>query len=182
MAINDFGRVLCPHCGNRFDLLDALNHADARRFIELLTQLPPDVIRPYYSYLKLFKPAKQALRWSKVLKLTEELAPMIKDATIKRNGILYRVPTQQWAQVLTDLAEQPPKTLTLPLDGHGYLLSILANQAEQHAAKTEYKQEQQRQQRVKPGAATGLQPVTELIKQRSKPPEGWKGGIDKKSK
>lgn len=46
-------------------------------------------------------------------------------------------PVDVWLRAMTHLVEDPPKTLTLPLRSHGYLLSIIAGRAERVAAATE---------------------------------------------
>lgn len=134
--------IHCPHCSGGFDLIQAWQDEDARRFTALITSLPPKAIKPCFIYLKhCFKPTKQALRWSKLLKLLQELTPMIQDAQIKRNGTFYRVPLERWVTTMQGLVESPPETLKLPLKDHAYLLTILANQAEQVAGKAESRAE-----------------------------------------
>ena len=134
--------VHCPHCASGFDLIQAWQDKDARRFITLLTALPPKAIQPTFIYVThCFKPPKQALRWSRLLKLLQELAPMIQDAQIKRNGTFYRVPLESWVTTMQGLVESPSDTLKLPLKDHAYLLTILANQAERAAGKAETKAE-----------------------------------------
>lgn len=134
----------CPECGAQFDLGQAMEDADARRLLEWVTRIPPVAVRPYFRYLRLFKPAKQSLRWSRMLTLTREIAPMIEAAQIERNHASYVVPPQQWADAMTELAERPPASLKLPLKSHGYLLSILATQAEKSASQSEQKREEKR--------------------------------------
>lgn len=178
-------RISCPHCGSVFALEQALDDADARRFYELLSKLPPTLIRPYLRYLKLFKPAKQVLKWHKMLVVTQELAPMVHAAQITRNKLLYTVPLDHWVGVMTQLVNHPPETLSLPLKGNGYLLSILANQADKQAAIQEEKLEQQRRNRGASGADKGLQPAAAVIlppaavkpkepAEPRKPPDNWR--------
>jgi hypothetical protein len=133
MATNNLLAV-CPNCGWTFDLEQAWQDADGRRFIAVLTSLPESTIRPLYNYIRLFKPPKQALRWSRILAIAEELAPLIKAAELSRNKISYRVPAKDWAAAMTYLVETPPSTLTKPLKSNGYLLSILADRAEKAVA------------------------------------------------
>lgn len=182
-----FNNIACPCCGNVFNLEQAWDDADGRRFIELVTKLPPRLIRPYYSYLKLFKPAKQGMRWATALKLTKEIAPLIQAAQVKRNGLTYAVPFEVWEKVLNDLVQNPPDNLQLPLKKHAYLLAILANQAEQVAAKTEKKTEQnkikKRRESVTEDKPISFKELQKLAlqkeqeraakKPKSKPPENW---------
>jgi len=163
----------CPECAAKFDLGQAMEDADARRLMDLIKDIQPLVIRPYFRYLKLFKPQKQGLRWSKMLTLTKELAPMIKDAQIKHNHAMYAVPPTAWAEAMNDLVDNPPATLKLPLKGHGYLLSILAAKAEKVAAKEERKTEE-RKQRPREGVEQQPNQVSNVIKKaKPKMPEGF---------
>lgn len=182
-------QIPCPSCGMLFDLEVALDSVDGKQFVELLTSLPPTAIRPVFNYLKLFKPKKQVLSWAKAYRLLQPLAPMIKAARIKRGGIDYVIPLAHWERVLMDLVNDRPASLELPLKSHGYLLSILAAQAEKQAALQEEKIEQQKRNRS--GAAVTRQaPDTEtsisfaelqtMAKQKeqerkapSKPPANW---------
>lgn len=167
----------CPDCGATFDLLQAMEDADGRRFVDELKDLPPVVIKPLVRYLRLFKPCKQGLRWSRLLTLTRELAPMIKAAQVARNGIAHVVTAEQWAAAMTDLVDTPPKTLTLPLGGNGYLLSILASQAEQHASAEERSRDEQRRHRGRDGSSNGPTAIGDIAggkKKRTGPPPGWK--------
>ncbi len=76
-----------------------------------------------------------------MLSLADELVPMIREARVRRNGTVYAVPLDAWASALSMLADRP-KNLALPLKSHGYLLEILANQAEKIAATAERDAEQ----------------------------------------
>lgn len=129
-------KVTCPACGSAFDLDAAVSDADARRFVDLVAGLEPRVAKPLIQYLALFRPAKTGMRWSRMLALAQEVEPAIREARIRRNGITYAVPLDAWSAALSMLADRP-KNLTLPLRSHGYLLEILANQAEKTAAKIE---------------------------------------------
>lgn len=129
-------KASCPACGSSFDLDAAVSDADARRFAELVAGIDPRVARPLIQYLALFRPEKTGMRWSRMLALAIELEPMIREARVQRNGMTYAVPLEAWAAALSMLADRP-KQLQLPLKSHGYLLEILANQAEKIAAKAE---------------------------------------------
>jgi len=175
-------RLNCPDCGSTFNLLQAMEDADGRRFVELLTSLPPVVVRPLVRYLRLFKPFKQGLRWSRMLKLTRELEPMIRAAQVERNGAVYVVPASVWAATMAALVDTPPKTLSLPLSSNGYLLSILAGEAEKQAAQDEQHREVARRSRGRDGTSGAPLQVGELLKKeksekRSSPPPGWKDKV-----
>lgn len=178
-------RIICPQCNNTFDLQQAWDDADGRRFAELLTQLPPSIIRPFFNYLKLFKPRKRALSWARALKLTQELAPMIHAAQITRNGMLYVIPLPLWESAMQSMLHS--KTLSLPLESHGYLLEILAKTADKQAAIQEYAFEEQKRQglhrrRQAQQIDQGLQPLSTVLspkKPKSTPPADWQGVLHK---
>lgn len=139
-------KVACPSCGSTFDLDAAVSDADARRFVDLVAGLEPRVAKPLIQYLALFRPEKTGMRWSRMLALADELMPMIREARVRRNGTVYAVPTDAWAGALSMLADRP-KNLTLPLKSHGYLLEILASQAEKIAAGVERQTEANKSKR-----------------------------------
>ncbi|MEW6330202.1 MAG: hypothetical protein AB1560_01945 [Pseudomonadota bacterium] len=150
-------KTSCPGCGCVFDLDAGVSDADARRFAELVAGLDPRVAKPLIQYLALFRPAKTGMRWSRMLSLAQELEPMIREARVTRKGTTYAVPLELWSGALAMLADRP-KNLTLPLKSHGYLLEILANQAEKISAKHETQTEQQKRRPahdfIKQGDAT----------------------------
>lgn len=129
--------VSCPCCASFFELVAGIEDADGRRWHALACELPPSVIKPLIRYLRLFKPDKQGLRWSRMLKLTQELAPLIKAAQLSHNHTTYTAPAELWASMMTMLVDNPSSTLKLPLKTNGYLLSMIAGSAEQDAARTE---------------------------------------------
>ncbi len=179
----------CPDCGARFNLGQAMEDGDGRRFVELLTGLPPVVIRPLMQYLRLFKPPTQGLRWSRMLKLTQELAPMITAAQVTRNRNTYVVTAQQWADAMTKLVDHPSPDLRLPLKSNGYLLGMMANLGEQQAGQVEQRNIERQRQRGRAGSTAGAVPVGQLLagktegdnqQPRSRPPKGWKGPLERK--
>jgi len=172
-------RVTCPACGACYDLDAAVSDADARRFMDLIAGLHPQVARPLIQYLALFRPEKTGMRWSRMLTLAKELEPMIREARVSRNGTCYVVPLDSWAETLQYLADRPPG-LKLPLKTHGYLLEILAGRAEKVAAKAEAEHEQRRRRGSsdqRRGAMTSVGNLVGEQKKRSGPPPGWADGI-----
>ncbi len=136
--------VTCPRCNHEFDLLHARDDDDWRELIAMILSLSPAVHRSLWAYMSLFK-GKSKLRSSKMLRIVKQLAPMIKAAQIERNGISYAVPPQKFANAMDHMVNTPSPSLVLPLKSNGYLLSILANNAETLLAKAERKTEQQKQ-------------------------------------
>ncbi|NOY61767.1 MAG: hypothetical protein GXP10_01215 [Gammaproteobacteria bacterium] len=164
MATLPITPIYCRTCGAIADLWQAIEDAEGRLWVKELTDLPALCIRPMRDYLKLHKPPKKALSYKKLLTLTRELSPMIRAAEVRRNRTVYAAPAQSWAAAMTRLVEEPPKSLTLPLNGHGYLLSIVAGESETIAAKAEHEAEQRRQHRAQTHGAnrSGLTAVSQV--------------------
>lgn len=143
--------LTCPGCRQSFDLREARTDDEWREFVVLMASLPQAVQMPLLRYLELFKPARQAtVRSSVLLRLAEELAPMITDQRIKRRQAIHEVPHSRWAGAMTHLYNTQDK-LNLPLKGNGYLLETIVNAIERQEAAAERKRDEQlRNQPVAP--------------------------------
>ena len=133
--------------------------------MEAILTLPPVTHRSMWSYLSLFK-GKNKLRSSKMLRVVKQLAPMIKAAQVSRNGNDYAVPPQQFASAMEYMVDSPPASLVLPLKSNGYLLSILANNAETALQKAESADEKRKSDR---GHAPIISSSTQLLRRDEKP-------------
>lgn len=172
MATKPITPIVCRNCSAVGDLWEALDDADARRWVEELTRLPPVAIRPMMLYLKLHKPPKRALSYARLLTLTRELAAQINRGQVDRNGRAYGCPPERWAQAMRGLVDNPPKTLSLPLKGHGYLISILAGDAEKVEARDEADGIERKRHRSKDGPRdTGLKRVGDITPRDGAYPE-----------
>jgi hypothetical protein len=139
----------CKVCGAE-ESLDALiarmiEDDQVRRMIaDVLTQsfsLGGMVVR----YLRLHKPAKQKLRMDKVAKLLAELVPDIQRTAIERSGRTWVVGPDAWRAALEAVFDAHTKgTLELPLEGNGYLYSILMRIADRTEASQERQSEADR--------------------------------------
>lgn len=186
--------IQCPYCGNSVDAIMALEMQAGNEWTQLLHDLPISFIGALLRYLELFKPAKQELRWSRRLNLTQELMPMIKAAQVKRSGIAYAAPLPTWEAEMLRLAARPA-SVKFPLKSNAYLLAVLAAKGEQHAAQLERDIEHRRQFRSTAVAVNSppemtTDQITEMLQaetqrkkqehaaqQRNKPPDGWQGNI-----
>jgi hypothetical protein len=139
----------CPACGAE-ESLDALLHRmidddEVRRLIaQVVTQSLPLgglVVR----YLRLHKPPKQKLRMSTIQKLLAELVPDVQRSSIERTGRVWAVTLDGWRaafQAVFDAADKG--TLNLPLQGNGYLYSVLVRMADQAEGRAEAQREADR--------------------------------------
>lgn len=133
--------ITCPNCALTFPVLAGMNDADARRFAALMGDLPPTVARPLIEYLQLFKPDKSGLKWSKMLKLTQDIAPEIIAGEVRRNGRTLNATAEQWAEGMGQLTGRRDK-LTLPMKSNGYLRDIVFGLADRTAAQVEREHEE----------------------------------------
>lgn len=168
-------KVVCPCCAAEYDLDVAINEANARRFMALLREFPAAFIGPLIQYLRLHKPAKSALTWTKMLKVSRELAPMVSGARVVRNGSTWVAPVDLWVSCAEGLVNNPPGDLRLPLKGNGYLIAIVAGQAEKAAAAAENDRERERRRRGQDHRA-GMQSVRQALGSRGTTPGEAKDG------
>jgi hypothetical protein len=132
----------CQVCGAEESLdgliLRMIDDDQVRRLIAavLTTSLPlgGQLVR----YLRLHKPPKQRLRMDKLAKLLGELVPDIQRTAIERNGRMWVVGPDAWKAALQAVFEAHDKgTLVLPLEGNGYLYSVLMRIADRAEAVQE---------------------------------------------
>lgn len=169
--------VSCPYCGKGVDIIQSLELQAGTGWAALLSELPVSLIGALFRYLELFKPAKQTLRWSRRLALTEELMPLIRSGQLERGGIVYAMPRQAWEAEMMKLVSNKPASLVLPLKSNNYLLSIMVGKVEKNLAYAEAKQIEAHVNRGQSGAQAGLQPVGSVIKPKTKPPANWQGKV-----
>lgn len=153
--------ITCPGCGANFPITAGSNDAEARRFAVMMGELPPAIARLMPAYLALHKPLKQGLRWSKMVKLLQDIAPEIAAAQVSRDGITHAAPLALWVDALDKLIDMP--NLVLPLVGNGLLRKILADMAARASGAQEVKREQQQQARPHADRTAGPKPVAELL-------------------
>lgn len=133
---------VCPVCGAEegLDVLLARMFADpeVRGLIAdvLSASLPlgPDLVR----YLRLHKPPKQRLRLATVRKLLAELVPDVQRAAIERHGRVWAVSPEGWRAALHAVFDNVERgSVTLPLEGNGYLYAVLTRMADRAEASDE---------------------------------------------
>jgi hypothetical protein len=162
-----------------FDLEQARSDGDWRDLVQTIMALPECVHRPLWQYLGLFQ-GKQQIRSIKMLRIVKELGPMIREAKVARNRIDYVVTAQQFARAMQYLVDTRPESLVLPLKSNGYLLGMLANQAEQQLARAEAKHDENLRAGNRPvetqpqpqTPATPKAPKEDAPKSKTKP-EDW---------
>jgi len=150
-----------------------MEDVDGRHFLDALKEIPAPLIKPYLRYLRLFKPHQRALTWSRMLRLTQDLIPALKDGSFVRNGSRHIATAPMLVDLMSGLVESPPPTLKTPLKDHGYLLAMLAAQGEKVAALAERKSEHAKSQRRLNS------PFVDQSPPKSSPPPNWKEDLFK---
>lgn len=119
--------VKCPNCGAVHSLDSLINDADASAVLKAVLEMDAELGKAAIRYIGLFRPAKSQLSWSRTAKLLNELLPMIKAATVERDGVSYPAPAAAWIHGFTEtLAARDIGRLKTPLKSHGYLLEIVS--------------------------------------------------------
>jgi len=137
--------VVCPCCNSDFPIEAGLIEIDGKRLATVMAELDPSVGRALIGYLRLFKPAKSALRMSRAAKIARDVADLVAAGDVCRDerGSVRRASTPSlWAQGMEQMASQRDR-LTLPIDSHGYLRAIVFGLADKADAAAERSREDQ---------------------------------------
>lgn len=136
-------KVVCPNCHYAGRLVEFTNEAEAREFMRLAFKTPAPLAELLIKYMQLFRPAKQALRWDRAVKLLEPLVKDLSTGYISRHGRDWAAPQSIWPAALQTVIGRRD-SLSLPLKDHSYLYEVLSRQANTAEAKREEQVEQQR--------------------------------------
>jgi hypothetical protein len=149
--VTDFVNT-CQVCGAEESLdsliLRMIDDDQTRGLIaEVLTRSLPlggAVVR----YLRLFKPAQQKLRIATVRKVLTELVPDMQRGSIERSGRMWQATVDGWRAAFAAVFEAQEKgTLSLPLQGNGYLYQVLMRLSDQVEGQQERQVEAERRSR-----------------------------------
>jgi hypothetical protein len=157
----------CTVCGAE-ESLDALllRMIDDDTVRRLIAQVITDSIPlggMVVRYLRLHKPAKQKLRMSIVGQLLAELVPDMTRGVIERTGRSWACDGDGWKAGLQAVFDAQDKgTLSLPLQGNGYLYQVLMNMADKTEAVAEKHTDAVRSGR---SHTAGAQPVSVVLDQ-----------------
>lgn len=136
MAVNG----VCPECGYKFPLHQALADADARQALAAVLELPAQLAKWVPSYLALLSPPGRAIVMPKLARLLRELTALVTSAQVTRKRITHAAPLELWAQgIEATLAARDAGSLILPLADHDYLCEVVWRLA----AKSSGKQQRQ---------------------------------------
>lgn len=124
----------CAQCGGRTPVEMAVEHEGASHVVaRCMTSLGPVGVA-MMSYLALHRPPQRFLTWEKVERVLTDLLDVYDAGVLVRDRQRHTLSDDMWLAALGAVRDAMP-TLSLPLDGHGYLYAILANLS-QKAART----------------------------------------------
>lgn len=139
-------RATCPDCGTQGHIAAFLVEDEGKRLAAVLAGMAPDLGRSSIAYLGLFKPAKTALRLARAVKLLQDLDAMVATGSVCRDerGLRRPATAATWAAGIEQMLAQRA-TLTLPLENHNYLRTVVFALAD----KADAAQERQRDEALR---------------------------------
>lgn len=129
-------RLTCPGCGAHGSIEHFSADAVARQTLELLSQLPAGLPAQTLRYMALFRPPHRGLTWDRAQRLAGEVLDMVRAEQVEWKGKTYTVKPDAFRHAMESLQNQRER-LTLPMQSHGYLRSMLAAHAPRLAAAEE---------------------------------------------
>lgn len=138
----------CPSCGaeESLDILLARLFAEPvqRQLIASVIERSMPLGAKVVRYLRLHKPAKQALSAPKLKRLLDELLPAVSTGQFEHRGQRFLAP-EAWGGAFDAIFDAVDKgTLKAPLNGHAYLFSVAMRMAESGLAQQEAQTEAER--------------------------------------
>lgn len=132
-------RLTCPECSAQFPFAAGVLDDDGKRLAALTGEMEPAFSRAALAYLRLFKPAKTALRTSRALLVLTELKQLVDAGSVckdERGGLRRPATFKHWVSGIEHMLQQDGR-LSLPLANHNYLRSIVFGLADAADAKAE---------------------------------------------
>ena len=139
-------QLTCPCCDVEFPIEAGFADDDGKRLAAVMAEFEPALGRSVLRYLRLFKPAKTALRSARAAKLVRELAELVKAGTVcrdERTGLRRPASAAVWSVGIEQMLASRA-TLTLPLENHNYLRAVVFGLADHADAQAEQAREQAR--------------------------------------
>lgn len=128
-------RIICPCCQTDFPLEAGINDVNARSAITRAFSLTP-IGKLLLAYVQLFKPEKRALSMDNLVKILDQIIPMIQEGKIEHAKRTWSAPHVYWEQAIGQMIDNREK-LRLPLKNHSYLFTIIAGFADKAESKAE---------------------------------------------
>lgn len=128
-------RIICPCCQTDFPLEAGINDVNARNAIKRAFSLSP-LGELLLAYVQLFQKPTRKLSMTKLVKILDEIIPLIQTGRIDHRGRLWAAPLDSWRAALEEMLDRREK-LTIPLKNHSYLFTIIAGFADKAEGKVE---------------------------------------------
>lgn len=135
--------VVCPACGTEFPIEAGLLEGDGKKLAAVLADMEPVLGRACIAYLRLFKPAKTALRMARAAKLAAELQALATAGSVcrdERSNVQRAATPATWTAGIEQMLAQRA-ALVLPLDSHAYLRAVVFGIADKADAAIERQKE-----------------------------------------
>ena len=146
-------QIVCPVCFARFAAEAGLNDKAARACIPELVRCG-EAADMALRYVGLFRPAKNALSWTRAKRLLAEIADAVEAGAVRRGGRDWPVPPAMWQEGLEIVVERfRSGALRGPPKGHAYLWEVLSTLSDRAAADEERAREERLRSRRGAGAA-----------------------------
>ena len=137
--------LTCPSCGGEMSLDVLLSHSELRQAMVALVEKGVPLGSLVMRYIALFRPAKNRMSPDRMAKLITQLLPDLQRGAITHRGREWAMPLEAWKLGLEAMLEKAAGAkLTLPLDTHAYLYTVLTGLADKAEAVAEEQVEQQR--------------------------------------
>lgn len=159
-------QATCPHCAFQGEIEAFFADAEGKRLSAVMAELPAECGRAVLGYLRLFKPAKTALRTARAVKLAREVAELIGAGSVckdERSGVRRPASPAMWAAGIEQMLAQRDR-LSLPLESHGYLRAVVFGLADHADAAAE------RQREANARAGRHLEPASRAVQQPAETP------------
>jgi hypothetical protein len=120
-------RLTCSCCGAHGSIELFTSDELARRFSELLSELPAGLSASVARrYIALFRPKQRGLSWDRACALMGEVKHMAETGGVWLNNQRYPASPNLLTVAMQQMLDKPAG-LVLPLKTHGYLLTIIAS-------------------------------------------------------
>jgi len=156
--------LCCPACGGEMSLDVLITHNELRQAAFALVEKSLALGSLTMRYIALFRPAKNRMSPDRWAKLITQLLPDMDRCAITHKGREWRMPLESWKLGLEAMLEKAAAgKLTLPLENHNYLYTVLAGLTNQVEAVAEERVEQGRRAVRPEGPAVGPVSVADAL-------------------
>lgn len=118
---------ICPDCGFRCPYEVAIQHDAGRHAIARSMHSHGELGTALMTYIALHRPRQRSMTWEKTARILTEVLDMVDAGYVMVDGQRHETTRELWVEACAAVKDASTKTLTLPLDGHGYILRILVS-------------------------------------------------------